>query len=246
MNVSCEIVADLLPGYLDNSCSGESRALVEAHLTECLACSRLLEELRGEMAAGPVTPALDGADVLKRTSWVVSRRAVGAAAGITAIVVWWLVYFWQDYLADWGDYRFFSYRFHELWSAGLMAVPLAAVVWLAVLVYRSRKGKAWRKNGVLLLALALIVVLQTGWFVSQRDLWSTSTCGVVEIVDDTHIRLHNRGENVVLLEVSPTVMGLLVEEEKVYSVTYSHKSGQWDSGRLEYIYVTDLPADLFS
>ena len=110
MKLNCDIVADLLPGYLDNTCSAESRRAVEAHLKECETCRMLLENLKNE--AAEELPALNEAEVLQKTSWAIGKRAVGAAAGVTAIVLYWLIYFWQDHLADWGDYRFFSYNFH--------------------------------------------------------------------------------------------------------------------------------------
>lgn len=38
MNVSCDVVKDLLPLYHDKICSGDSRELVEEHLETCPAC----------------------------------------------------------------------------------------------------------------------------------------------------------------------------------------------------------------
>lgn len=46
MKISCEIIEDLLPLYIDNVASGESRCLVEEHVAECRNCCRLLEEMK--------------------------------------------------------------------------------------------------------------------------------------------------------------------------------------------------------
>ena len=43
MIVTCEIVEDLLPLYVDNVCSEQSRRAVEDHLGECDKCRRLIE-----------------------------------------------------------------------------------------------------------------------------------------------------------------------------------------------------------
>lgn len=43
MNISCEIIRDLLPLYVDGVCSDDSRNAVEQHIDGCEACS---EELR--------------------------------------------------------------------------------------------------------------------------------------------------------------------------------------------------------
>ena len=46
--ISCNVTKDLLSGYLDETCSGESKELVEEHLSECETCRDFLEKLRAE------------------------------------------------------------------------------------------------------------------------------------------------------------------------------------------------------
>ncbi len=41
MRISCEMVEDLLPLYLDDSCSKDSRIAVEEHLRACQDCSAI-------------------------------------------------------------------------------------------------------------------------------------------------------------------------------------------------------------
>lgn len=43
MKVTCEIAEDLLPLYVDNVCSDQSRRAVEEHLQECEKCRKLIE-----------------------------------------------------------------------------------------------------------------------------------------------------------------------------------------------------------
>ena len=43
MKVTCEIVEDLLPLYVDNVCSEQSRRAVEEHLQECDKCRKLID-----------------------------------------------------------------------------------------------------------------------------------------------------------------------------------------------------------
>jgi len=45
MQLSCEIVQDLLPLYEENLCSAESRAAVEVHLRECPKCREMLQKV---------------------------------------------------------------------------------------------------------------------------------------------------------------------------------------------------------
>jgi len=48
MNLPCKVVEDLLPMYFDCLCSDETAVLVEAHLKNCPACSRILVQLQSE------------------------------------------------------------------------------------------------------------------------------------------------------------------------------------------------------
>lgn len=43
---NCEVIRDLLPLYIDNVCSDESRRVVAGHLKSCDACKKLYEDMR--------------------------------------------------------------------------------------------------------------------------------------------------------------------------------------------------------
>lgn len=45
----CEVIQDLLPLYLDDCCSKESRQLVEEHLKECDRCRTLMKQMGQEL-----------------------------------------------------------------------------------------------------------------------------------------------------------------------------------------------------
>ncbi|NSB13562.1 zf-HC2 domain-containing protein [Clostridium beijerinckii] len=42
--MKCEVIMDLLPAYIDNTCSPESKLLVEEHLHDCAQCSKLFKD----------------------------------------------------------------------------------------------------------------------------------------------------------------------------------------------------------
>lgn len=46
MNISCEIIADLIPLYLEGICSEESKKLVEEHLLSCHSCSEMVKRMQ--------------------------------------------------------------------------------------------------------------------------------------------------------------------------------------------------------
>lgn len=45
MNVSCEIIKDLMPLYHDGVCSQESKAMLEEHIASCESCRADLKEM---------------------------------------------------------------------------------------------------------------------------------------------------------------------------------------------------------
>lgn len=56
MNISCEVIRDLLPLYHDGVCSDDSRELVSAHLKNCDACSRELDLLDKDFSVPHIVP----------------------------------------------------------------------------------------------------------------------------------------------------------------------------------------------
>lgn len=63
--ISCNVIKDLLPSYLDEVCSGESRELVEEHLKGCASCREFLTKLQ-EQDAGKDAPRIAGLKKVRR------------------------------------------------------------------------------------------------------------------------------------------------------------------------------------
>lgn len=56
MKISCDVIEDLLPLYVDDMVSEDSRQLVEEHLKECTTCQKMMEEMK------------------RKTAWVMGRK----------------------------------------------------------------------------------------------------------------------------------------------------------------------------
>lgn len=54
--MKCEVIRDLIPLYIDDCCSQESRSIVEAHLKTCGDCQKVLEDMRS-LSAEAAPPA---------------------------------------------------------------------------------------------------------------------------------------------------------------------------------------------
>lgn len=52
MKITCNIIEDLLPLYIDDMVSEDSRQLVEEHLKECAACRKMLDEMKKRISCG--------------------------------------------------------------------------------------------------------------------------------------------------------------------------------------------------
>lgn len=68
MNISCEIIKDLLPLYHDGICSEDSNTLVEEHLGHCESCCDELRAMDGELPIANRTENLAEAEAVKKLS----------------------------------------------------------------------------------------------------------------------------------------------------------------------------------
>lgn len=77
MNLSCEVIRDLLPLYHDGICSAESRQLVEEHLKTCDVCRQELEDMGRELPAVGNTKTLNDAKPLQGIAkmWKQDKKA---------------------------------------------------------------------------------------------------------------------------------------------------------------------------
>lgn len=81
MNITCNIIRDLLPLYAEGMVSDDSREAVEEHICGCAPCRDLLAELRTETVMPPQTDTASLAHLERN----IRRRRTGAA--VLAILI---------------------------------------------------------------------------------------------------------------------------------------------------------------
>lgn len=123
MGLNCNVIKDLLPLYVDQICSEESRGLVEEHLTGCRDCSALLRQMQSEEVENSLEA--ETVDVLHRQAKFFKRKSavIGAAiAGVFMIpvLVCLIVNLATGAALDW----FFIVLASLLTAASLSIVPL--------------------------------------------------------------------------------------------------------------------------
>ncbi|MDF2524262.1 MAG: hypothetical protein K0R31_1903 [Clostridiales bacterium] len=68
MKISCEIIKDLLPLYLDGVCSNDSKALIEEHFAECDSCKAELQAMKEDLFMNDKEQNLKDAEAVKNLS----------------------------------------------------------------------------------------------------------------------------------------------------------------------------------
>ena len=83
-DLTCGVVRDLLPSYVEGLTSPESNTAVERHLSECPDCAQLRTALAGapKQAAPEDSKEVDYLKKVKRRGW----RRVAAAVAVTALL----------------------------------------------------------------------------------------------------------------------------------------------------------------
>ena len=93
MKIHCNIAKDLMPLYIDDALSEESKAAVEEHLTGCEGCREYYRRMHGseipdaEAEAEEVLSRLDEAERLKRLKRKMLLKRIVTIAATAAVVI---------------------------------------------------------------------------------------------------------------------------------------------------------------
>ncbi len=87
MNKDCGVIKDLIPLYVDDICSKESREKVEEHVEHCPDCLMTLERMKSKL----VLPMEDSSDVKGFKKYVNRRIWSRALAVVLIFVLLWIV-----------------------------------------------------------------------------------------------------------------------------------------------------------
>lgn len=94
MKISCNIIEDLLPLYVDDMVSEDSRQLVEEHLKECPSCRKMQEEMMRENHLTDIKKGSDSvqtnkmeAELLKKIRCKIRKKRIASVLLAVAIVL---------------------------------------------------------------------------------------------------------------------------------------------------------------
>ena len=155
--LSCAVVQDLLPLYVDGVCSDESKRLVEAHLAECADCRALCTALK-ESEAEALFQA-DTKTMLKDHAKRQSKLALAMGVLIAVFLTATMGVMLYVTLRGWSDWQTtVTVGASLLLLAGLTAVPLLAKT--------KRTTKA-----IVFSTLALVAVIYCEEILFSNDGW---------------------------------------------------------------------------
>ena len=80
-NITCNVVRDLLPLYVDDVLSDDSRKVVDDHISDCTECRDLYLKMRNPVADNGTERCSDGQEALKKI-----RRSIIKKRLITALI----------------------------------------------------------------------------------------------------------------------------------------------------------------
>ena len=185
MKYQCELIQDLLPLYKDGVCSESSRKIVEEHLEECPACTKLLDELKDTVIDEVILRERD--TVIESQSKFFKRKSalVGSIiAGIFAIpiLVCLIVNLASGHALNW----FFIVLAAMLIPSSLFVVPLMAP--------KNRMFLTMTTFTASLILLLGVVSIYTGgsWFfiAASATLFGLTVCFAPFIVNRRHVNAY--------------------------------------------------------
>ncbi|MCL2376734.1 MAG: zf-HC2 domain-containing protein [Defluviitaleaceae bacterium] len=154
MNISCDVIKDLLPLYHDDVCNESSRKIVEDHLADCAACRAMLEKIKDNPLDERIRKERE--NVIKHHAQAVRKKSLTVGASIALVLaipvlVSLIVNLAVGQALDW----FFIVLTSLILLASITVVPL---------VFGKNKGLWTLGSFIASLSLLLITIsLYSGW-----------------------------------------------------------------------------------
>lgn len=237
MNTSCEIILDLIPLYLDDVCSEDSRRMVEKHISECENCRHEFSRMKHEIKTVSQFPSEE--EIFKKASWTITKKQIITAAGILAIALYWVLFMWQRKM-NLTNSVYYNYQLGRLLVFLFIPVVLGSLVWLIVTVGNAISTKTVAEKTPRIILLALLIIIQificTHLFIMRENIIWTE---IVEVPSQNTIVIERYDGNTVVLETNHSVTALVRTDGTEYVVYYTSSINSPAHGELLWI----IPAE---
>lgn len=155
--MNCNIIQDLMPSYMDDICSKESRELIDEHFTECEDCKKLYEKSMLELLHENSITTKD-IDYLKKIKDAVFRK------NISILVIIGIVYLMELWINFSSYANVFNYFIFTPVTCGLLFFVLPDFTENEV-----PKKRKYMALGIELAAImgSFLFLLTSGWVVTH-------------------------------------------------------------------------------
>lgn len=87
MKITCDVIQDLMPSYIDGILSEDSRALVEEHMGTCQECRKMLEIMKEEQGKEQNQMRSSAATLKKIRKKLIVRRVLAATVAVILTLI---------------------------------------------------------------------------------------------------------------------------------------------------------------
>lgn len=146
-NISCEIVQDLLPNYIENIVSNETKDLVSKHLNTCDCCRKEIENMSAQLNLAPAHE--------KKIDYLKGIHKKSRNILIACMVLCFASFLISDFLSEPNFDEFILTMIFYIFAASIIliyAIPLLGSI-IGIFLYRKS-----RKNWLLFMTAIFICI----------------------------------------------------------------------------------------
>ncbi len=247
MKVTCNIVEDLLPLYVDEICSEDSEKIIKSHIKDCSKCKEkllIMQERIEDKDEIVIFKELNAKKVLQKTFLFVSVKAIGTISLLMSILLFWVLYFsYENERLDYFLREVLTVPLNIL----MFLIPALGVVFIIHFIVNLCKKRNIRKNTINLIVVLLLSIVHMMIFLYVFSI--VTTTGIKTVVNKEtennkyFIYIDNDWENEqnnIKLEVDKDLYTkVIVDDNVVYSVEYKFSKYNPEKGELIYFSVED-------
>jgi hypothetical protein len=146
--ISCRIIEDLLPLYVDDVCSEESKKLIESHVSTCEECHKKLEEMKYSIPKYDIQNNIDDGAMLKKLSdtWK-AKTKLNVKSSILCIIIYMLA-IGTLFITQIGEQAYYRFEIKYMIASNI-ANFLFYMIFGAFITYLACRQKGSSKTNIL-------------------------------------------------------------------------------------------------
>ena len=222
MNQNCHIIQDLLPLYVDDVLSEESKKFVEEHLKECEYCREMFNQMNHEFEV----PSLQSdKEIIQDVKKKISFKTIFSVLFLVTYFLIWIMYYldykythvltYTSLVSSGVHYEYSSYHYFIQFVVSLLPIVLLFV--LDALLFLSIHYKTLKKN-LIKIFVVLFMILFNNWVIAQeKKIAYGNYSGEITYVHSNQIEI----DQGITFEIDDTLQSF-VNENTRYRIYYRY------------------------